>query len=313
MKRLHHFDVLILWYEEYLTIKGYRPRTAEDYLFEVSFFRRFIEKNTDIDDIDELGKEQIRLFLASMYDKGLLPRSIHHKCSAVINFFKALYVENKLYTDLRPHIKLPRIGKPLPTNILPEKQMRSVFAYLEESTDNIVVQGLYSAIAVRDRAIVETLYSTGMRKGEIIALDLCDIKYDDSLASIRDGKGGKDRIVPIGRTAIGCIQRYVEEARPVFSRSGDALFVNRWGGRGGEYTIAHAVKKTLRDAGIEKKITVHGMRHSCATHMLNNGADIRYVQELLGHKDLSSTQIYTHVSIDKLKKTHQRHHPRERE
>jgi site-specific recombinase XerD len=175
---------------------------------------------------------------------------------------------------------------------------------------------LDALLNIRDLALFEILYATGMRLSELIGLTLGDIAGADGTITIHDGKGGKDRVVPIGNKAVGAIGRYCSETRPFLTCSvvvTDRLFLNRWGRPIGQQGIRCIVNKHIRQAGITKHIRVHDVRHTCATHMLNSGADIRYVQELLGHASLSSTQVYTHVSITKLKETHTKHHPRERD
>jgi integrase/recombinase XerD len=313
MNRLHRFDVLAEWYREHLTITGYRPRTIADYCFELSFFRRFVEKHTKLSDIDELNAKTLRFYIAQLYDRNLSPGTIHHKCSALINFLGAIYQENKYYTDLRPHISLPRTGRKLPATILTEKEMQRVFDYLEELTGSLTVREHTEAVPVRDHAMLELMYSTGVRLSEIIHLDLCDIDYDTGLVQVRQGKGGKDRVVPIGATSLMVLRRYVHDARPVIAADANALFVTRFGRRVGTEAVRNAITRVMKGAGIERHVTPHAIRHTCATHLLNNGADIRYVQELLGHASLSSTQVYTHVSIDRLKQTHAKYHPRERD
>lgn len=309
----HRFDVLAAWYEEHLTINGYRPRTIADYCFELSFFRRFVEENTDLSDIDDLTAQTLRLYMTSLYDRNLAPGTVHHKCSALINFLGAIYDENKFYTDLRPHIALPRTGRKLPATILSEKETQRVFAYLEELTGALHIHDYTEAVLMRDHAMLELMYSTGVRLAEVIALDLCDIDYDTGLVQVRGGKGGKDRVVPIGATSLMVLRRYVHDARPVIATDPNALFVTRFGWRTGVQTVRDMLTRVMKGAAVDRHVTPHAIRHTCATHLLNNGADIRYVQELLGHASLSSTQVYTHVSIDKLKQTHARYHPREQQ
>jgi site-specific recombinase XerD len=297
-----------------MAIGGYRPRSVRDYGFELSFFRRFLLEKTELPDIDELTAEIIRDYAAYLYDRNVTAATMHHKLSALNSFFGAAYEEKKLYADYRDYIELPRVNKKLPANMLSEEETKRVFGHLEAVTDNLQVKTVEDAVLLRDRAIFEVLYSTGIRRNELTGLALADIDYDGGLLIVRGGKGGKDRIVPIGKTALEAVLRYVAEARPVLAAKGtEALFVNSKFGRPlSDYTIRESVMRTAKAAGLEKHVRVHAMRHTCATHLLNNGADIRYVQELLGHASLSSTQVYTHVSISKLKETHRKHHPRER-
>ena len=315
MRRLHRFDVLAAWYREYLTTKGYRPRTIRAYRYELAFFRRFVETETLCADIDDIGPEVLRQYVQSMYELQRSPSCIHHKSSALINFLGAIYEENKFYVDLRPKINLPRIGKRLPSAMLSEDEINQVFDFLESATDGLKVHALDDAVLLRDHAIVETLYGTGMRISELCALDRADVEYSRAVVTVRQGKGGQDRVVPLGSKAAAALAHYALEARGYFATTdaGDALFVSRFGGRLSSTAVREALKRILRGVGITRRVTVHGLRHSCATHMLNHGADIRFVQEQLGHACLSSTQIYTHVSIDKLRDTYRRCHPRERE
>jgi site-specific recombinase XerD len=314
MNRLHRFDVLVAWYREYMTVNGYRPRTIRDYSFELSFFRRFLHEKTELPDIDELTPQIIRDYAAYLFDRNVTATTIHHKLSAVNSFFCASYEQKKIYADYRDYINLPRVNKKLPANMLSEEETKRIFDHLEVATDNLQINTAEDAVLLRDRAIFEVLYSTAIRRNELTGLLLADVDYDGGLLFIRSGKGGKDRVVPIGKTALEVVRRYVAQARPILAAKGnESLFVNRkFGTRLGDYTIRECVMNVAKAAGLEKHVRVHSMRHTCATHLLNNGADIRYVQELLGHASLSSTQIYTHVSINKLKETHRKFHPREK-
>lgn len=311
MPRLHRFKILTAWYAEHMTINSYRPRTISDYSFEISFFHRWLEEHTDLEDIDDLAPQHLHDYAATLYARGLQPRSIGHKLAVVRAFLICLYTHNKLYVDLGHHISLPQTPRRLPKNILSEKEMTRVFAYLERTTRSVVVRKRIEAVVVRDHALMEVLYSTGIRKAELLGLTLDDINYADGLVHVR-GKGGKHRMVPIGRVSLGVVRRYVCDARPLLA-VGDCttLFVSLRGRPMCELAVLDSVKRIVARAGISRKVNVHGIRHCSATHMLNRGADIRYVQELLGHASVSTTQIYTHISIRKLKQTHARCHPRE--
>ncbi|MBD3315197.1 MAG: tyrosine-type recombinase/integrase [Chitinivibrionales bacterium] len=315
MNRFHHFDVVAAWYADYLATRGYRPRTIAAYRFELSFFRRYLAAETTADDLEELDTTLVQGYITWLYRGDRAPATIHHKCAALVNFFGALYEENKFYRDLRTAITLPKIGKRLPTGMLSEEEMRTLFIHLERSVDLPAIRSLEEAICMRDLAMMEILYSTGMRLSELIGLRLDDIKSSDGLTHIRDGKGGWDRIVPIGEHALAATMRYIRDTRPLLvgRTPTDALLLSRRGTPTSMQCIRDSLARVLRRAGINRHITVHGIRHTCATHLLNNGADIRYAQQLLGHKCLSSTQVYTRISIAKLKDTHNTFHPRERE
>lgn len=315
MNRLHRYDVLAAWFGEYLNVNGYRPRTHQSYMFEIGFFRRWLVANTTVSDIDEIDARVLHRYLNSLHERSLCAKSIHAKSCALICFFGTLFKENKLYTDLRVHIGLPRTGKSLPTGMLSEANMAQVWEYLEQETASLQVRDLYDANMLRDAAMMELLYGTGVRISELIHIDRADVDSRGNQVLIRQGKGGNDRIVPLGKSAAHAIERYLQHGRSIHAgrHTDDALLVSRFGNRLSTTAVRDAMKRVLDGAGITVRATVHGIRHSCATHMLDHGADIRSVQELLGHRCLSSTQIYTHVSIDKLKKTHARHHPREKE
>jgi len=314
VNRLHTFDVLAAWYREYLTARGYRPRSVRAYCYEIAFFRRFLAEHTELGDIDELDRPTLHAYISSIYERGIGVSGIHYKLTALRSFLGALYDEKKLYLDLRSHIHLPRRARKLPSNVLSEKHTVQLFTALEKATAFATVRTTDQAATLRDRAVLELLYSTGMRLGELRRLELRDIDHEGGVVFIRDGKGGKDRVIPAGRTALESVRRYTDEARPLLTRSTDTdtLFLTRFGRPIGDYTIREAVRRAAETAGLDRHVRVHDLRHTCATHMLNHGADIRYVQELLGHASLSSTQVYTHVSIQRLRETHERHHPREK-
>ena len=315
MNRFHRFDVLCAWYREYATVKGFRPRTVHEYLLEVLFFRRWLEKETEAQDIDEITPAMVRDFATMLYDKKKAPATIRRNLTSLKSFFSSLYAEHKLYINLAAAIALPRIGKRLPTGILTEEEAGKIITHLESLTSDTKMRTVADAIRLRDHAIFEVLYSTGIRRGELMALRIGDLNYSDGLITIRQGKGGKDRVVPIGEKSLDVIRHYVTSARKMFAqgKSPDALFLTFKGAGMGRMTVRDTVMRIVREAGITRHVKTHGLRHTCATHMLNHGADIRYVQELLGHSCLSSTQVYTHVSIKQLKESHRKFHPRERE
>lgn len=313
MKRFHRFDVLLQWFKEFKA-GHFTERTIKDYDFEIGFFKRWLEEKTDIQDIDEIKAEIIHDYSTTLFDRRLAPKTIHHKMSALVSFFKTLYEENKLYTNLAVHVQLPKVGKSLPTGFFEQDEIKKVFDHLELQTDNREVKLFDDALAYRDRAMFEIFYSSGIRKGELIGLRLGNIKFGDGLLDIK-GKGNKDRVVPIGQIPLDALENYLSKARPKLAKpdSPDAVFLTKFGQPIGYQSVKDAIDKIQREAKISKHVKVHGLRHSCATHLLDQGADIRHVQELLGHECLSSTQVYTHVSIKGLRDAHRRCHPRERD
>ena len=310
-KRLHRFDVLVRWFEERLIIGEYRPRSIEEYLREVRVFRGWLEKSCEVEDIDELTKTEIHAYLSYLYQSGFATATIHKKSAILRGFLKQLYEENKLYTTLYTHIKLPRIHRTLPKNILNTQEIGQIFTWLEGRFDRLSFMDYDTVLFLRNYAIFEILYGTGMRRSELLNLMLEDLDYSERYITIREGKGGKSRVVPLGRKALIALKRYVREARLLLSPQSNHLFISCRGNPLDRESLLVSVKKIVQQSGVKKPVTIHGLRHACATHMLNNGADIRHIQELLGHADLSTTQIYTHISIENLKEKHAKHHPRE--
>ena len=312
-KRLHRFDVLVRWFEEYLTINGYRPRTIESYRDNLRLFRNWLFTETDTPEIDGVTKIEISDYVLTLYQKGLAASTISHKVSYLKNFFKVLYNENKQYHNPASQISVPKVPRRLPRTFLSEQEITQVFEYVEYITKDLSLTTQNEARLIRDWAILELAYSSGLRRNELRQLNLGELNFSDAMVFIQDGKGGKSRLIPMGEKALFVLTLYIEKARPLLKPACERVFVNGNGTTFSPKNLGRGAVQLIRKAGITKPITLHGLRHSCATHLLNNGADIRYVQELLGHSDLSTTQVYTHISIEKLKKVHTQFHPRERE
>lgn len=219
---------------------------------------------------------------------------------AVKTFFKWAARENHILYNPASELDIPKVQKHLPRNIL---TVDEVAAMLNE-TDTTSIYG------VRDRAMLELLYSTGMRRKEIANLSRSDIDFVRQVVFIKEGKGGKDRVVPLGERASAWCDKYLIEARPELTvHHAQALFVTDFGDPASGYYVAMRVKRYMALAGIDRPGAAHLLRHACATHMLEGGADIRFIQALLGHTNLNTTEIYTHVSIEKLKAIHTATHP----
>jgi integrase/recombinase XerD len=224
-------------------------------------------------------------------------------------FFKWLARENHILGNPASELELPRVHRRLPAHILSREQVEQVMA-LTQRTDE---HGNLDPKALRDRAILETLYSSGIRRTELIQLGLYDVDLKNGTLAVRDGKGRKDRFVPLGSRAIHWIGRYLEEVRPelVLEPDPGVLFLHEFGEPFNKNRLTDLVNKYLRAAGIERG-ACHLFRHAMATQMLENGADIRFIQAILGHAQLTTTEIYTHVTIVKLKEIHALTHPAER-
>lgn len=220
-------------------------------------------------------------------------------------FFKWLAKENHILSNPASELELPRVHRRLPSHILSREEVEQVMTLA-------IIHG--GEKGIRDRAIIETLYSSGIRRGELVNLKLYDVDLKNGSLFIREGKGKKDRYVPLGARAIQWIRRYVDEVRPelVIEPDHGYLFLHEFGEPFEKNRLSDLVKKYLRAAGIEAG-SCHLFRHAMATQMLENGADIRFIQAILGHAQLTTTEIYTHVTIAKLKEVHALTHPAERQ
>ena len=252
----------------------------------------------------EVGPPAIRRFLAGLQEQGYERTSIARKLSALRSLYRHLLQHGRVTRDPTIGIATPRQRKRLPQFLYPTEVER-----LLASTDTETPLGL------RDRALLESLYATGMRVGELVSLDV-DTIVGDEIRVV--GKGGKQRIVLLGRPAMSAIAEYLASGRPRLAEkrrrpcadSERALFLNRGGTRLTDRSVRRVVRKYLLRAAAAAKMSPHVLRHTFATHMLDAGADLRTVQELLGHASLSTTQIYTHVTRRRLKETYDRAHPR---
>ena len=234
--------------------------------------------------------------------KRLAPSSRCERFNAVRRFF-AWAVERRLLI-VDPAISVRRESRKQwqPANVISESEMAALLGAVD----------LETTIGMRDHALFELMYSTGLRCAEVSALDVEDIDLSDGVVFVRSGKGGKQRLVPIGRSAIESIERYLILARPLLINHAwvRALFVGMHGDRFGDGGITYAVHRATKRARLTRRVTPHTFRHSFATHLLRAGADLRHVQELLGHSRIDSTECYTHLDIDDLADAHARSHPR---
>jgi len=248
-----------------------------------------------------LERYQRHLFLYRKPDGSPLTLGTQHGCLAPLKtFFKWLTREHHILYNPASELQLPKQPKRLPRTIL---SVQDVEAVLNEAAPQ-------SPQGLRDRAMLEVLYSTGLRRMELAALKVYDVDLRRKLVFVREGKGRKDRVVPVGERALAWLDRYLTEVRPQFlAGETEALFLTDYGEPITPDYLAAKVKRYLAFAGIDRPGATHLFRHACATHMLENGADIRYIQAMLGHEQLATTEIYTHVSIDKLQQIHAATHP----
>jgi integrase/recombinase XerD len=239
-------------------------------------------------------------FIVTLGETGLGPRSAARVVHAVRGFYRFLVREGRIDVDPMENLKAPRAFKALPHYLSPG-QVESLLAAPDVST----------RFGIRDRTLLEVLYATGLRVSELTALRTSDIDFEIGLVTCL-GKGRKERIVPLGSVASDWIKRYVAEARPLLGkrRQAETLFLNHHGGRLSRMGVWAIVRRHATTAGIASILTPHVLRHSFATHLLERGADLRSLQAMLGHADISTTQIYTYVTRERLRKVYDQHHPR---
>lgn len=280
-------------YKRYLTYeRNYSYHTVKNYIKDIEQFVNFNNKKIDI------AENDIKKFLEFLGRKKYSRNSITRKIIAARNFYKFLIKTKKIEKNPFSYILTPKTEKRLP-GVLTEKETENL---LSAATGR-------DFVSLRDRTMLELIYSTGIRVSEIVNLDISDIDFVNEEIKVM-GKGGKERIVPAGTVALNILHCYIKELKKIDSSG--VLFINKNKKRLTQRFVELMIKKYAKMAGIEKKVTPHTLRHSFATHLLDRGADLRSVQELLGHSNLSTTQIYTHLSIQKLKKEYDKAHPRAR-
>ena len=245
-------------------------------------------------------REHLLAYLAHAVQHGRKPRTTARQLSALRRFFRYRVREGQCTRDPTVQLESPRLGRPLPKSLSEEEVER-----LLETPDAEKASG------VRDRAMLELLYATGLRVSELVSLRLGQLRLDQGVVKVT-GKGNKERLVPLGEEAVDRLQEYLESARGELLRgaSTDALFPGNRGTAMTRQAFWHNIKRYARAAGLRSSISPHTLRHAFATHLVNHGADLRTVQMLLGHADLSTTQIYTHVARERLRQLHAEHHPR---
>ncbi len=287
--------------EKFLTYlkveKNYSPHTLLSYSHDLETFYNFLKEKS----IGEVEKDFLRRYLASMSVEQLSKRTVARRMASLRTFFRFLTREGYLEKNPMGAVRNPKQDKMLPM-VLDEKEISSL---LESPSSDLFGR--------RDRAILETLYSTGMRVSEIVRLDLEKVDFIGGVCRVL-GKGNKERLCPIGSRALKCIREYLEIRDKDKKRNSRALFLNHSPNQEGSRITARSICRIL-DKYIERtcrrdNISPHTLRHSFATHLLDRGADLRSVQELLGHENLSTTQIYTHVSTQRLKEAYDKAHPR---
>ena len=280
--------------------KNLSPRSLSSYGFDLQKYFEFL-KGKSVQNAVDSTDELLSKFIQTLHERKLSSLSIARHISAVRGFHRFLVGEEDAVHDPTQNIETPKRKRALP-------EVLSV-----QEIDEILKQpDVHKPLGIRDRAILETLYATGVRVSELIGLKQSNLLFDQSLVLVY-GKGSKERLVPIGRSARNWVERYRKEVRVNSAgggKSADYVFLNARGRRITRAAIWDLVTKYARAAGLKKEVHPHTFRHSFATHLLEGGADLRAVQEMLGHADISTTQIYTHIDREYLKEVHRTFHPR---
>jgi integrase/recombinase XerD len=289
--------------DEYLNFliveKGASRNTIDGYSRDLNRYAAFIS-DRHIEDIRKIQTGELLSYLALLKDQGLAANSVNRSLAALRGFYKYLLREKKLDVNPVAHIELARVWMHLPDVLSREEMIRLLMQPAGEMPASL-----------RDRAMLELMYATGIRVSELTGLTLNSINWQVGYL-VAMGKGSKERIVPMGQTASEQVKRYIERGRPLLlkQRKSELLFLNRSGKGLTRQGFWKIVKKYSLLANLAKKVHPHTFRHSFATHLLEGGADLRSVQIMLGHADIATTQIYTHVTRDRLKEIHRKYHPR---
>jgi integrase/recombinase XerD len=290
---------------DYLSFeRGLSPRTLEAYGRDVGRLRAFLEER-GVHDPGTATPQDLREFTYRLRDQGLAATSIRRALSATRTYFAFLLTEGHIAADPSENLEAPATWRRLPEVLSREEVERLVLA--PDPSDSLFW---------RDRALLEFAYASGVRVGELTGVKVRDVDLEDGFALVY-GKGSKERLVPLGGEAVHAVGVYLRELRPALARGkggggggGGALFLNARGAGLSRMGVWKILKKHVDRAGITRRVTPHTLRHTFATHLLEGGADLAAVQEMLGHADISTTQIYTHVDREYLRDVHRRYHPR---
>ena len=292
---------------DYLRIeRGSAKLTIEAYKRDLKQFSDFVEKRHRM--LTGARREDVREFIQELFSAGIDGRSVGRKLSAIRHLYRYLLVDGKISQDPTLNILSPKQWKVLPKS-LSREEVETILA--KPAQVAVASHPRAQALALRDRAMLELLYAGGVRVSEVVSARLADLKLELGYLMVR-GKGDKERMVPLGEPAQTALQQYLKNGREVIAkgRSSPLLFVGQGARSLTRQRVWQLVRRASRDLG--RQASPHMLRHSCATHMVENGADLRTVQTILGHADISTTQIYTHVALDRLKSVYAKHHPRAR-
>ena len=285
---------------DYLSVeRGLSKNTVSSYRTDLIHFVAHLETK-GITVVEKIKRQDITNYLLSLKDKGISSNSISRALVAIKMFYRFLVQEHFIKDDVAGILESPKLIRPLP-NVL----------NIIEVDKLISAPDVRDWMGIRDKAALELMYASGMRVSEMVELTKEGLNLDVGFIKCR-GKGDKERIVPIGRNAKDALNRYIEKVRPRLVKGKDDphLFISRLGKKISRQSFWKIIKRYAKKARIKKEITPHTLRHSFATHLLERGADLRVVQELLGHSDIATTQVYTHINKERLKSIHRQFHPR---
>lgn len=310
-REIRRIQALIAHYQEHLKAVGYSERTQELYPAQLRFFVDFL-RGQEVAGLADVTREVTYRYQMSLPaargrgNKAMTLEGQHCRLSILRHFFRYLERQGHILHDPTSAMELPRRKVNIPRSIISPRDMGKLLN--QPDTDR--------PRELRDKAMMETLYSTAIRNAEIRHLKMQEVDLGEREIRINEGKGGKDRVVPLGEVAAKYLELYLSEGRPkILKTAGDPssefLFISKTGYRLSHTCLTDLINKYARRARLSRWMTPHHFRHACATHMLRRHADLRHIQALLGHKNLATTQIYTHVEVGDLKREHRRTHPRE--
>jgi len=313
---LTQLKLLLARFKEHLEMENYSPKTISDYLNQLQFFLRYLP-TANVEELSQIDKETIHQYQLYLYNSpatktsaGKQSLSLETQYARLVplkTFFRWLVKRGYFLYDPTTQLELPKRKKNLPKGIMTKREIYQLLSQPDADT----------ILGLRDKAILELLYSTGIRNSELRSLTIYDADTSHGELRINQGKGRKDRIIPLGEIAAKYLETYLQVSRPLLveqqkEKNQNLLFVSK---NGRKITLANLlwlIAKYTNQAKITKHITAHSFRHTCATHMLRGKSNLRYIQELLGHSSIATTQIYTRVEVSDLKREHKRCHPRER-
>ncbi|MDF2699303.1 MAG: xerD [Haloplasmataceae bacterium] len=298
---MSRIDSYIDEFNNYIIIeRGLSKNTIASYNVDLMQYSNYLTDELEINDIKDLSRDDIINYLSHLYDLNLKPKSIARKLTAIKMFHKYLYMNNYLKENVSNFIEQPKLEKSLPI-VISVSEVNALLASFTEDNE----------YELRNKTMVELMYSTGLRVSELVNLNIEDINLTMGFLKC-NGKGNKERIIPVGERAIHLVDQYLKFFRKKLNINYDTeiLFLNRDGTRLTRQMFWRILKEHAKNCNLHTEISPHKLRHSFATHLLENKADIRYIQELLGHSNISTTQIYTHINSKKLNDTVTYNHPR---